>query len=89
MSKGFRAIIRILSLRCGEADRLMSDSLDRRLSWSERTALAGHVFACRSCRRARKQLQTLRQAMRNSLDGVETLSTEARDRMRAALKNSC
>ncbi len=89
MSSGFKSIFRIVSLRCEEADRLMSDSLDRRLSWSERTALAGHVLVCRSCRRARQQLQTLRQAMHDSLDGVETLSAEARDRMRAALKDSC
>ncbi len=87
MSHGFKSILRIVALRCEEADRLMSDSLDRRLGWSERAALCGHVLVCRSCRRARQQLQTLRQAMRNSLDGVETLSPEARDRMRAALKN--
>jgi hypothetical protein len=70
---------------------LMSDSLDRRLGWAERAALNGHLFVCRSCRRARRQLRTLRQAMRKSLDQVdaagESLSAEARDRIRAALKN--
>ena len=88
MSKGFKSILTIVSLRCEDADRMMSDSLDRRLSWSERAALGGHVFVCRSCRRVRKQLRTLRQAMRSSLDGIETLSPDARDRIRAALKNS-
>ena len=94
MSNGFKTILWIVSLRCEEADRLMSDSLDRRLSWSQRTALGGHVIVCRSCRRARQKLRALRRAMRESLANVDstagsaTLSPEARDRMQAALKNS-
>lgn len=87
MSDGLKSILRILSLRCEEADRLMSDSLDRRLGRTERLALRGHLLVCRSCRRAGRQLRALRQAMRKTMDGVETLSPEARDRMRAALKN--
>ncbi len=93
MNKTFKAILQILALRCEEADRLMSDSLDRQLSWSERMALRGHVAVCRGCRRARRQLLILQQAMRKSLDvadaaGDEMLSSEARDRIRQALKDS-
>ena len=82
----FKSILHIVSMRCEEADRMMSESLDRRLGWSERAALRGHLLVCRSCRRVRHQLQTLQQTMRQSVS--ETLSPEARDRIRAAMKNS-
>ncbi len=90
MSKALKGILQILSLRCEEADRLVSDSLDRQLTWSERVALKGHLAVCRACRRARRQLLILQQAMRRSLDaaGDEMLSPEARDRIRQALKDS-
>ncbi len=93
MSKALKGILQILTLRCEEADRLMSDSLDRRLTWVERVALEGHVAVCRGCRRARRQLLILQQTMRKSLDnasaaGDEMLSAEARDRIRQALKDS-
>lgn len=93
MSKTFKGILQILSLRCEEADRLMSDSLDRQLSWSERVALKGHLVVCRACRRARRQMVILQQTMRKSLDiadaaGDEMLSPEARDRITQALKDS-
>ncbi len=93
MSNAFKGIWQILTLRCEESDRLMSDSLDRRLTWSERTALKGHVAVCRGCRRARRQLLILQQTVRKSLDIAsaavdEMLSPEARDRIRQALKDS-
>lgn len=93
MIKCFKTILWIVSLRCEESDRLMSDSLDRRLNWAERVALCGHVSVCRGCRRARQQLRTLQRSMQTMLDAVdsaagsETLSPEARDRIRAGLKN--
>ena len=93
MSKALKGILQILTLRCEEADRLMSDSLDRRLTWVELVALKGHVACCRGCRRARRQLVILRQTMRKSLDiasaaSDEVLSHEARDRIRQALKDT-
>ncbi len=93
MRKAFKGILQILTLRCEESDRLMSDSLDRHLTWSERVALKGHVAVCRGCRRARLQLLILQQAIRKSLQiaytaGDEMLSSRARDRIRQALKDS-
>ena len=95
MRSAVTAIRRILLLRCEEADRLLSDSLDRRLSWSQRVALEAHVAICRSCRRARQQVHTLRRAMRGYLERVdaagtsmtEGLSPDARERIRRALKD--
>ncbi len=93
MIKTFKKILHVLSLRCEEADRLMSDSLDRRLAWSEQVALQGHMIVCRACRRAWRQMLILQRTMRKSLDiaeatGDEMLSPEARDRIRQALKDS-
>ena len=93
MIKTFKKILHVLSLRCEEADRLMSDSLDRQLTWSEQVALQGHMIVCRACRRAWRQMLILQQTMRESLDvadaaGDEILSPEARDRIRQALKDS-
>ena len=94
MIKCFKTILWIVTLRCEESDRLMSDSLDRRLNWAERAALRGHTLSCKACRRARQQLRTLRRSMQTVLDqvdssaGSETLSPEARDRIRASMKNA-
>ncbi len=93
MSNAFKGIRQILTLRCEEADRLMSDSLDRRLTWVERVALKGHVACCRGCRRARQQLLILRRTIQESLEiasaaGDEVLSPEARNRISQALKDS-
>lgn len=93
MSNAFKGIRQILTLRCEESDRLMSDSLDRRLTWVERVALQGHVVVCRGCRRAWRQLLILQETMRKSLEsasaaGDEMLSPAARHRIRQALKDS-
>lgn len=91
MSAFFHRVITILTLRCEAADRLMSDSLDRRLAGWERVALWGHVVVCRACRTARRQLHILQRGLRDSLGeggaaGDEALSPEARDRIKQALK---
>ena len=93
MNNAFKGIRQILTLRCEEADRLMSDSLDRRLTWVERVALEGHVVCCRGCSRARRQLAILRETLRKALDSVsaagdDVLSPKARDRIKSTLKDS-
>ena len=50
----------ILTLNCRESSRLVSDSLDRKLRWSERWAVRLHVLICWSCRRFKQQLLLLR-----------------------------
>lgn len=92
MIRTMKSVLWIVSLRCEEADRMMSDSLDRRLGWAERLALRGHMLVCRSCRRAGRKLRSIRRALSKSLEQVDaagdTLSAEARERIRAALRNS-
>ena len=55
-------IRRVLTLICEDATHLISDSLDRDLTLSERLAVAVHAVLCRSCRRFRQQMDLLRAA---------------------------
>ncbi len=86
------SLLKILTLRCKESDRLLSEALDRRLTWTERAALRAHVAICRGCRRSKRQLGTLRSAMRQYTlhaedDAPGELSAEARERINAALRD--
>ncbi len=89
-------ILKILLLRCEEADRLLSDETVRSLRWWERTALEAHVLGCRACRRSRQQMRILQQAMRRYRQRLEaegtsmldSLSPEARRRIQQALNDS-
>ncbi len=51
-------------LTCKHATELMSQELDRKLSWRERMALRLHLMMCNGCHRYRKQMEFLRRAMR-------------------------
>lgn len=89
----FATIKKILTLKCEESTRLVSESLDQELPWGERWAVRLHAVSCRACRRYRRQLLFLREAARrranemvDALDSAgPTLSPEARDRIRRAL----
>jgi hypothetical protein len=50
-------------LSCKEANRLMSEGMDRTLSRRERFALWMHVAMCRACSRVKVQLNLLRRAV--------------------------
>ncbi len=50
-------------LNCKQASALVSQSLDRPLSWSERGQLKLHLFICNPCRRFAQQLKLLATAM--------------------------
>lgn len=52
-------------LSCREAARLMSQELDRELTWSERLALKLHVMVCNGCRNFRRQMGVLREVCRH------------------------
>ena len=86
------ALRRILTLRCDESTRLVSQSLDRELSLSERWAVRLHAMICRSCRRYRKQLALIREAWQRYSDPSDssqcvsdTLSADAKRRVKQAL----
>jgi hypothetical protein len=86
-------IKRILSLCCEEAAELSSRRMDEPLSWTDKLAWAGHLLACRSCRRFRRHLAFLRDASGRIAAGMEdateaVLSDEARARITASIRDA-
>ena len=73
----FQRLKWILTLRCEEASRLMSDAQDRKLRWFEWLALKGHLLACRVCPAVNRQFQLITRA-----------SQEGRRQMNASRKAS-
>lgn len=53
-------------LSCKEANRLISQELDRKLSWGERIGLKLHVSMCDGCTNARKQMSIVRSACKHA-----------------------
>jgi len=78
-------------LNCRQITRLVSQSLDRKLPWYQRLAVRFHLLYCVWCRRYANQVLFLRKATK-ALEAEEAsaarLSTEAKERMEQALKNS-
>ena len=59
MRRHVRGLLRVLTLTCREAARLVSDACDRDLTRGEGAALGLHLIACGSCRRYRAQIGRL------------------------------
>lgn len=87
----------VLTLRCEHSTRLVSESLERELSFSERWAVRLHAIGCHSCRRVGRQLRRLHEAAKHvaeaearDLAAAEgpTLSPEGRRRIAAALRHA-
>lgn len=49
---------------CKQASKLISVSLDRPLSWSERVQLKLHLLICTPCRRFKQQLRLMGAALK-------------------------
>lgn len=77
-------------LNCRQATRLVSKSMDAKLSWPNRFWVWLHLLYCVWCRRYAAQLQFLRRAARNlpaeHSDSPARLSIEEKEQMRARLK---
>ena len=78
---------------CKEASRLVSESLDRKLTFWERMGLGFHLVICRFCLRFARDMQRLRAAMQNYSQQIEsddaskaTLRPEARRRILQAIE---
>lgn len=77
-------------LSCKEITKLVSESLDRELTWRQRIGLWMHIGMCGLCWRFRKDLihlheETGRHAKRiedETADSGEKLPIEARERMK-------
>lgn len=79
-------------LTCRQASQLVSESLDRPLTLSERLRVRLHLFVCTACERFVRQLKLLSNAWRSARGGespapVAKLDDSARDRIRERLKS--
>lgn len=76
-------------LNCHRASELLSRAQDGPLSLPARLSLGFHLMMCVSCRRLRDQFERLRVILRADA-GVpgESLSDDARDRLKAALREA-
>ena len=71
---------------CKQASKLVSQSLDRPLTWSEKVRLRLHLFICDPCRHFKQQLNTLRAALLKIRSSIENdssikLPLEVKDRI--------
>jgi hypothetical protein len=57
-----------MMLNCKQASELLSQQLDRKLSWSERLSLRLHLLVCDGCTNFSKHMTALRAACRNYLE---------------------
>ncbi len=86
-----RRIFHFLFMPCEGHTELISASMDRNLSRSERYALRLHLLYCSGCRRFRKQVAQLRRMFEcvdketNHADTLR-LSVEARERILLTLR---
>jgi hypothetical protein len=79
---------------CREVSRLVSESMDRELSFWERMSLWFHLGMCKLCAEFSTNLQRLRDMARRYAQGIESdagsfgaaLSDEARQRIKRALE---
>lgn len=58
-------------LNCKQTSQLVSQSLDRRLTWQERFAVKVHLWICKYCRRFSRQLLAVRSGLQRLTQSVE------------------
>ncbi len=86
-------IWRLLTMRCDEVVQFVSQAHDRDLTRAERFAIRSHLVYCTACRRYRRQIAALRQALRLHVRQIQhlkpggplALPPEARARISQAL----
>lgn len=60
-----------MMLTCKQASKLVSQSLDRPLTWSEKLQLKLHLLICNPCTQFKRQLNMLRTALRRIRNDIE------------------
>ncbi|MCP4250021.1 MAG: hypothetical protein GY778_23515 [bacterium] len=88
-----KEFLRLLSAPCTEISRQTSRSLDEPLPRSHRVAIRIHYLYCTACRRYRRQIEKIRQALQAAATdepGAEALSDltlppAARERIKRTL----
>jgi anti-sigma factor RsiW len=81
-------------MACRNAARLISEGMDRPLTWVEKLSLHFHLLRCSACRRYQAQLRAMRDLLRSAAsrldeaanDAEEPLPLDAKERIRATLR---
>jgi len=79
-------------LSCKEVGELLSQGLDRKLSFRERLSLKMHLLICKTCSCYEKQLQFIARSARRLMqsnrdgEGIPPLSEEAGARIASQIK---
>lgn len=71
------AIHLILTLNCQQSARLTCESFERKLSWSERTAVTAHHWICKSSRNLNRQLRAMEKSLRNDFIRKKLVESQA------------
>lgn len=82
-------------LSCKEISKLVSQSMDRELTWRERMNVWMHLKMCRLCAAFRRDVLSLRKRIRQQAISIEDvasvhevkLSAEAAERIRQAIQS--
>ena len=74
-------------ITCRHASRLLSDRLDRPLSWFQRLVLRVHLLLCASCRRFGRASEWLHRILASPPSNVR-LPSAARERIWSALERA-
>lgn len=78
---------------CKEVTRMLSDSLDRELSFHQRVGLRMHLLMCKFCSRYQRQLLFLRETMHlhakhsEDMEPLIKLPPKARERIERTIHN--
>ena len=80
-------------LTCKQASRIISQSLDNPLSWSDRMKLKFHLFICDACTRFNKQMRLIQNAVlrikfETENDDAIHLSLDAKARINKAIESN-
>jgi len=71
MNRFLETLTFMFAASCDQATRLMSDSLERKLSFVERFALIGHMASCKTGRRFRRQMKAMRKQLQTAVNTNE------------------
>ncbi|MBW1754169.1 MAG: zf-HC2 domain-containing protein [Deltaproteobacteria bacterium] len=79
---------------CKAVTRMVSESLDRKLSFYQRMGIRMHLLMCKLCSRYRRQLLLLRETIRRQTASSEDIESEivlppgARERIKRSIRNA-
>ena len=83
----------MIGLDCEKVAQLVSESLDKKLTWYQRILLQIHLFVCDTCQEFSKQIRMLHQIIRQLTHTIETkeslqLPQSVKQNIQEALKQS-